>query len=118
MRPERQVHDREIDLSVRGVSHELGRAYVMDPQSHGGVPAVKPCEEPGEVDLTKRLDGADRQVPAHQPADRGNGVPAVLGRGEGADGGWKQRPSGFGQLDLAGAAHEQVATEFAFERAD
>ena len=55
---------------------------------------------------------------AHQSADRGNSVPAILGRGYGTDCGWKQRPPSLDQLDLASAADEQVAAKFALERAD
>lgn len=42
--PERQVNDCEIDFSVRGVSHELRRANVMDPQRDGRMSAVKAGE--------------------------------------------------------------------------
>ena len=118
LRSEREVNEREIDLSVRGAPHELRRADVMDPQRHRWVPAVKTGEQPGEVNLAERLDGTDRQVSAQQPADGGNGVPAVLGRGDGTPGSRKQRPASLGQLDLAGAANEQVAAKFALECAN
>ena len=55
---------------------------------------------------------------AHQPADGGNRIMGVLGSGDGPPGRRKQRPSGFGQLHLPGAAHEQVAAKFALERAN
>ena len=90
----------------------------MDPQRHGRMPAVKAGDQPRQVDLAKRLDRTDRQVSAHQAADRGNRVATILGRGNGPPGSWKQRPAGLGQLDLAGAADEQVAAKFALESPD
>ena len=89
----------------------------MEPQGDGRMRAVEAGKQPGKVDLAECLYGADRQVSAHQPADRGNRIPGVLGRGEGPLGGRKQRPPGFGQLHLPGAAHEQVAAKLALERA-
>ena len=115
LRPEREVNEREVDLSVGGAPHELRRADVMDPQRHRWVPAVKTGEQPGEVNLTERLDGTDRQVSAQEPADGGNRVPAILGRGHGTPGSRKQRPAGLGQFDLSGAANEQVAAKLALE---
>src|SRR5690348_17622878 len=113
LRSEWEVNEREIDLSIGGASHEFRRADVVDPQRSRGVPAVKASEQRREVDPPKRLNGTDRQMPAQQPTDSGNGVPAVLGRGNGPHGGRKQRPAGLGQLVLASAADEQVTTEFA-----
>jgi mannose-6-phosphate isomerase-like protein (cupin superfamily) len=84
LRSEWQVDDREVDFSVRGLTHELRRADVTDPQRHGGMPAVKARDHRGEVDCAKRLDRSDRQMPVHQPTNGGNSVAAVLGRGDGA----------------------------------
>jgi hypothetical protein len=118
LRSERQVNEREIDLSVRGASHEFWGANVMDPQRHRRMPAVKAADQPGEVDRAKRLDGTDRHMSAHQAAYTGHSVPAVLGRSYGTPGRWQERPASLGQLDLAGAADEQVAAKFALERAN
>jgi hypothetical protein len=117
LRAEWQVNDREFDLAVRRASHELGRANVVDPQSHGRVPAVKAGEQNGQVDPIKRLDGPDREVAAHQAADGCNRVQAVLGRYDRAPGSWEQGPTGLGQCDLSRAADEQVAAKFTLKSA-
>jgi len=90
----------------------------MHADGHGRMPAVIAGEECWEIDRTHGRDGADRQLPAHQPADSGDGVPAVLGCRDGAPGSREQGPSGFCELDAACAAHEQVAAQFSFECAD
>ncbi len=46
-----QVNECEIDLSVRGASHELRCPNVMDPQCYRWMPAVKAGEQPGKVHL-------------------------------------------------------------------
>ena len=90
----------------------------MDPDGHRRVPAVKAGQQTREIDPAERRDRTDRKPPAHQPADRGNRVPTVLGRGDGALRGWQQRTAGLGQLDLARAANEKVTTQLVLERPD
>ena len=57
------------------------------------------------------------QLSAHQPAHPRHGVSSGLGRRDGFVCRREQGSAGFGQLDPAGAAHEQVGAEFALERA-
>ena len=52
------------------------------------MPAVIAGQQGWDVDGTDGLDDADLQLPADQPADPGNRVKAVLGRCDGATGGW------------------------------
>jgi mannose-6-phosphate isomerase-like protein (cupin superfamily) len=51
LQSEWRVNDREIDLTVRGASHELGSAGVMKPQRHGRMRTVKAGKQRGEVDF-------------------------------------------------------------------
>jgi hypothetical protein len=67
---------------------------------------MKAREQGRKVDWAECLDGADREVSAHESADGGDRVSAVLGRGDGTPGGSKQRSAGLGQLDLTGATDE------------
>ena len=82
------------------------------------MPAVKAGQQTRQIDAAERRDRADREPPAHQPADRGNRVSTVLCRGDGALRGWQQRAASLGQLDLARAANEQVTAQLVLERAD
>ena len=52
---------------------------------------------------------------ASYPCDR---VFGVLGRGDGAPRRGGQRSAGFGQLDVTGAAHEELTAQLAFEQSD
>ena len=64
------------------------------------------------------LDRADRQLAADQASYACDRVSGFLGGGDGAACRGHQGSTGLGQLDLAGAAHEQLAAQFAFERPD
>ena len=57
-------------------------------------------------------------MPAEQPADRGDGVAAALRRVDRVSCRTEECSAGVGQLDLPGAAHEQVTAELLLERAD
>ena len=49
LRSEWWVNDREIDLTVRGASHELRSADVMKPQRDGRIRAVKAGDQSGRL---------------------------------------------------------------------
>jgi len=69
---------------------------VVEPEGDGWVSVVVAGEQRGDVDRADVLDGADRELSAHKPADSGDGISAGLGGGACALCRGEERSPGFG----------------------
>ncbi|SDL67204.1 hypothetical protein SAMN04488074_112229 [Lentzea albidocapillata subsp. violacea] len=111
-------HEREVEPARAHLLDQLGVAGLAHPDLHAGVQLVEPRQHRGQVHHVQALQAADRQRAAQQPLDGGDRVP---GGGDAAQRPARlgqQRPSGLGQLDLAGGAQEQRRAQLDLQRAD
>ncbi|RDI29801.1 hypothetical protein DFR72_105220 [Lentzea flaviverrucosa] len=110
--------EREVETARAHLLDQFGVAGLAHPDLHTGVQLVEPRQHRGQVHHVQALQAADGQRAAQQPLDGGDRVPGRLDAAQRPARLGQQRPSGLGQLDLAGGAQEQRRAQLDLQCAD